>query len=169
MDITKVEGGYQFSSFLDSTGKELYTCGRGDYGQLGITMEQPDPGYLENLPCRVPLVYNPSGTVSNPKENSIKVEDIVEEDQPEIEQISCGSTHMLILTKEGDAYSWGFGSQGATGQGNSDEDILMPKKLSSKIKNAQGVATQYKMQYVSGGGQHSAAIVSTRSTGFASS
>mmetsp|Transcript_42184 Transcript_42184/g.76097 ORF Transcript_42184/g.76097 Transcript_42184/m.76097 type:complete len:601 (-) Transcript_42184:44-1846(-) len=154
LDITKVEGGDHFSCFIDKTGKNLYTCGRGDYGQLGISLEQPDPGYLENLPLRVPLVYEPKGAVSNPKENSIKTEDIVEEDQPEIEQISCGSTHVLVLTKGGDAYSWGFGGQGACGQGSSDEDVLRPKKL---------VMKKCKMQYVSGGGQHSTAIVTTGS------
>ena len=58
---------------------------------------------------RTPLVYEPRGTVSNPKENCIVVDDIVEEDQPEIEQVSCGSTHALVLVKGGDAYSWGFG------------------------------------------------------------
>ncbi|KAL7536659.1 hypothetical protein ACHAXR_007318 [Thalassiosira sp. AJA248-18] len=157
-DITKVEAGYHFSCFVDKTGTELYTCGRGDYGQLGITLELPDPGYFENLPCRVPLVYEPSGTTAKPKENSIKTEAIVEEDQPEIEQVSCGSTHVLVLAKGGDAYSWGFGTSGACGQGAADEDVLRPKKLELKSK---------KMNYVSGGGQHSMAIVETSSISIA--
>lgn len=153
-DITKVEGGYQFSCFVDKTGKELFTCGRGDYGSLGISLEQPDAGYLENLPCRTPLVYEPRGTVANPKENCIVVDDIVEEDQPEIEQVSCGSTHALVLVKGGDAYSWGFGTSGACGQGASDDDVLRPTKLEMK---------KSKIRYVSGGGQHSTAIVTTNS------
>lgn len=163
-DIAKVEGGLQFSYFVDKTGKELYSCGRGDYGQLGITLEEPDTGYGENVPCRVPLVYESNrGKVSNPKENSIILNDIVEEDQPEIVQISCGSTHALALTKNGDAYSWGFGTMGACGQGKDEADVLMPKKLEAKMKKSQGAASTYKIEYVSGGGQHSAALVTSSS------
>ena len=89
--------------------------------------------------------------------------DIVEEDQPEIVQISCGSTHALALTKNGDAYSWGFGTMGACGQGKDEADVLMPKKLEAKMKKSQGAASTYKIEYVSGGGQHSAALVTSSS------
>lgn len=99
-------------------------------------------------------MYEPRGTVSNPKENCIVVDDIVEEDQPEIEQVSCGFTHALVLVKGGDAYSWGFGTSGACGQGASDDDVLRPTKLEMKKSN---------IRYVSGGGQHSTAIVTTNS------
>ena len=157
-DITKIGARGHFSCFVDKTGEKLYACGRGDYGQLGITLKEPDPGYYEHLPVRVPLVYEPKGTVDNPKENSIKLEAIVEEDQPVIEQISCGSSHVLAITKGGDAYSWGFGDRGACGQGDDEADVLHPKKLVMKSR----------MRYVSGGGQHSTAIVTTGSAGFAS-
>ena len=174
--IAKVEGGMHFSCFLDKTSKELYACGRGDYGSLGITLEQPDPGYLESLPVRVPLVHEPDARAisdrnMNRKENCIIVEDIVEADQPEIEQISCGSTHVLVLTKAGDAYSWGFGQCGACGQGKSDQDVLRPTRLVPRLASKDGgggaMSAACKIQYVSGGGQHSAAIVKTGSTGFA--
>ncbi|KAL9183189.1 hypothetical protein ACHAXT_004976 [Thalassiosira profunda] len=162
-DIATVEGGYHFSCFVDDTGTELYATGRGDYGQLGITLEQPGSGWFVKSPCRVPLVYEPKGPVANPKENCINAEDIVEEDQPEIEQISCGSTHVLVLTKGGDAYSWGFGTSGACGQGKEDSDVLRPRKLEAKVKGAP-----CQMRYLSGGGQHSTAIVTTGSKGFTS-
>ena len=151
-----MEAGYHFSCFVDKSGKELYTCGRGDYGQLGITLKEPDPGYFESTPCRIPLVYEPTGTVEDPKVNSIKTENIVEADQPEIEQISCGSTHALVVTKEGDAYSWGFGTSGACGQGDDDDDVLLPKKLVLIAKKGSK-----RMNYVSGGGQHSTAIITS--------
>jgi len=168
IEIRKIEGGLQFSCFVDKTGKELYTCGRGDYGQLGNTLEQPDAGYGDAIPHRTPIIYKTKGMADNPKEYSIKAEDIIEEDQPEIEQVSCGSTHVLVLTKGGDAYSWGYGTMGACGQGKEDGDVLQPKKLEAKLNNAQGGPTKFKVQYVSGGGQHSTAIVETSSTGFAS-
>ena len=163
-DITKVDGGFHFSCFVNITGKELYTCGRGDYGQLGITMEQPEAGYLETLPLRAPLIYESQGRVSNPKENSIILENINEEDQPEIDQLSCGTSHVLVLTKGGDVYSWGFGDQGACGHGKDDKDICRPKKLDAKLKNAQGAKNDVK--FVSGGGQHSTIVVTTGSAGF---
>ena len=168
MDITKVSAGEHFSCFVDSTGREVYSCGRGDYGQLGITLESPKEGYFETRPCRVPIVYEPDlEDDDDPKVNCITVEDIVEEDQPIIKQISCGDRHVLVLTEGGDAYSWGFGECGACGQGKSDDDVFRPKKLEKKIVKTQG-ASNYKFQYVSGGGQHSAAIVKTGSTGFVS-
>jgi regulator of chromosome condensation len=166
--ITKVAGGQQFSCFLDITGRELYAAGRGDYGQLGITLEQPAAGYGEFRPCRVPLVYEPKeGTVSDATKNCINEQDIIEEDQPIIEQISCGGSHTLALTNEGDVYSWGFGEEGACGHGKSDKDVFRPKKLESKLVKSQGTSV-YKVQYVSCGGQHSAIIAKTGSTGFVS-
>ncbi|KAL3795978.1 hypothetical protein ACHAWO_013109 [Cyclotella atomus] len=161
-NIAKIEAGYHFSCFVNSTGKELYSCGRSDYGQLGISLKQPDSGSFESTPVRVPLVYDIDSTiVSDPKGNCIIESEIVEEDQPEIEQISCGSTHVLVLTKEGDVYSWGFGESGACGQGKSDSDVLRPKKLVTKVENAQGAKCGVK--FVSGGGQHSAVVVATAS------
>jgi regulator of chromosome condensation len=197
-EIVKVEGGMHFSCFVDKSSKELYACGRGDYGNLGITLEQPDAGYCVTLPLRVPLVHEPDiksiiELNIDRKANCIIVEDIVETDQPEIEQISCGSTHVLVLTKGGDAYSWGFGQCGACGQGKSDQDVLRPRKLVPRLTSKATTTTTdgygggttgggdgacgstsntmvsaaCKIQYVSGGGQHSAAIVKTGSTGFA--
>jgi regulator of chromosome condensation len=176
-DITKVDGGMHFSCFIDKTSKELYACGRGDYGTLGCTLEQPDPGYMVNLPIRVPLVHEPDAQAIadrniNRKENCIIVEDIIEADQPEIKQISCGSTHVLVLTEDGDAYSWGFGESGACGQGRSDQDVFRPTRLVprlvSKGVGGDALSAACKIQYVSGGGQHSSAIVKTGSTGFSS-
>ena len=196
-EIGKVEGGMHFSCFVDKSSQKLYACGRGDYGNLGITLEQPDAGYCETLPVRVPLVYEPDiksiiERNIDRKANCIITEDIIETDQPEIEQVSCGSTHVLVLTKSGDAYSWGFGQCGACGQGKSDQDVLRPRKLVPRLTSKATTTTTdgggggttgggagsstlntmisaaCKIQYVSGGGQHSAAIVKTGSTGFAS-
>jgi regulator of chromosome condensation len=161
-NIVKVEAGFHFSCFVNSTGKELYACGRSDYGQLGISIEQPDSGSFETTPVRVPLVYTvQQHKVTDPKGNCIVESDIAEEDQPEIEQISCGSTHVLVLTKAGDVYSWGFGESGACGHGKCDDDVLRPKKLETKLANAQGA--KYEVKFVSGGGQHSAIVVATGS------
>ncbi|KAL7488195.1 hypothetical protein ACHAW6_013783 [Cyclotella cf. meneghiniana] len=161
-NIVKVDGGFHFSCFVNNTGKELYCCGRSDYGQLGFSIEPPDSGLYETTPIRVPLVYTiDMSKVTNPKGNCIIESDIVEEDQPEIEQISCGSAHVLVLTKGGDVYSWGYAEFGACGQGKRDTDIMRPQKMESKLANAQGA--KYKVKYVSGGIQHSAVVVATDS------
>jgi regulator of chromosome condensation len=173
-DITKVAGGMQFSCFIDKTSKELYGCGRGDYGTLGCSLEQPDAGFCIDLPIRIPLVHEPDAQAIsdrniNRKENCIILEDIIEADQPEIKQISCGSIHVLVLTEDGDAYSWGFGESGACGQGRSDQDVFRPTRLVPRLGNrGDASSAACKIQYVSGGGQHSSAIVKTGSTGFAS-
>lgn len=39
-DIDRVAAGFQHSLFLSNSGRELYSCGRGDYGQLGCTLQQ---------------------------------------------------------------------------------------------------------------------------------
>ena len=152
-----MEAGFHFSCFVSNTGKELYCCGRSDYGQLGISLKQPDSGSFETTPVRVPLVHTIDiSKVSDPKGNCIIEDDIIEKDQPVIEQISCGSTHVLVLTKDGEVYSWGFGESGACGQGKNDSDVLRPKVLA-----LENVKDMLEIKLVSGGGQHSAFVVET--------
>ena len=147
---------------MNDSGKELYCCGRSDYGQLGISLEQPESGASESTPIRVPLVYDiDKSKVSDPKGNCIIEGDIDEEKQPVIEQISCGSSHVMVLTKCGDVYSWGFGVMGACGQGKCDDDILRPKKLALKLKSSKDA--KYGVKFVSAGGQHSAMVAVTKS------
>jgi len=144
-DIVKVDAGYHFSCFLDKSGRGMYMCGRGDYGQLGTTLARPATGYFENTPLRVPFAYNndPS-SVQNPNVYSIKAECIEEDDQPEIEQVSCGSTHVLALCKGGDVYSWGYNDCDACGQKADPQqlavcvDILRPKRMKGEVKASQG-------------------------------
>jgi alpha-tubulin suppressor-like RCC1 family protein len=35
----------------------------------------------------------------------------------EVTKVVCGNTHTLALTKDGDVYSWGFGTSGCLGLG----------------------------------------------------
>jgi hypothetical protein len=44
------------------------------------------------------------------------------------------------------------------------KDVLCPKKLETKLKNAQGSRDEVK--FVSGGGQHSSVVIATGSKGF---
>jgi hypothetical protein len=50
---------YVWGTYKDNKGRKFFACGWGDNGNLGITLEQPNPGYLESLPIQVPLVHEP--------------------------------------------------------------------------------------------------------------
>ena len=156
-----VEGGYHNSFFVGGAGKHLYSCGRGDYGQLGVTLETGDIGFFLSTPVRVPLVYDvkTQGNISKPTKNCIVEETIDEDEQPEIEQLASGSSahHAIVITKNGDVYSWGYGENGQCGQNrinssNPDADITLPQ-MKKKIS--------YQIKYASCGAQHSAVIIST--------
>ncbi|KAK1738151.1 RCC1 domain-containing protein [Skeletonema marinoi] len=164
--IETVEGGYHGSYFVGGCGKKMYVCGRGDYGQLGIALEQSPIGYFVSTPVRVPLVYDvkTQGNISDPTKNCIVEETIDEDEQPEIEQVAAGSSahHVIVITKQGDVYSWGFGESGQLGQNRENSsieeaDITLPQKMSLVTKKK----VSYKIKYASSGGQHSAVIIST--------
>lgn len=161
-----VEGCYHGSFFVGGGGRKLYSAGRGDYGGLGISLEQPDSGFFLSTPARVPLVYDvkTQGNISEPTKNCIVEETIDEDEQPEIEQVASGSSasHVIVITKDGDVYSWGFGEMGACGQNKTDAsdetaDITLPQKMKLVTKKK----VSYKIKYASCGAQHSAVIIST--------
>lgn len=162
-----VEGGYHNSFFVGGAGnKQLYSAGRGDYGALGVSLETPATGMFLSIPHRVPLVYDvkSQGNISEPTKNCIVEDTIDEDEQPEIEQVAAGSNahHVFVVTKTGDVYSWGFGENGACGQNRTcdsedDRDITLPKKMNLVMKKK----ISFQVKYVSGGAQHSAAIITT--------
>ncbi len=161
--IESVEGACHGSYFVGGTGKKLYSVGRGDYGGLGITLEQPETGFFVSTPHRVPLVYDvkTQGDISEPTQNCIVEGTINEDEQPEIEQVAAGSSTVIVITKQGDVYSWGFGESGACGQNKrdsseNDADITLPQKMNLTRKKVT-----FQVKYASGGAQHSAVIINT--------
>jgi regulator of chromosome condensation len=63
------------------------------------------------------------------------------------ESISCGADHCLVITKDGEAYSWGFSENYQTGQGN------LPKVVkATQIKNT--AVSGKKLCFVGAGGQY---------------
>lgn len=182
-DISQVEGGFSHSLFLDASGKKLYACGRSDYGQIGNLLEPPkEAGSCENKPTRIPLVYDPPANRIH-EDDKINEDDIDEDVQPVIKQISAGSSHNFAVTNDGEVYSWGFGQQCATGHGEiregmvdgkvaeededgmgigeeDDPDVHRPKKLVT-TKMGKNKDTTIVVSHVSGGGQHSAFVVKT--------
>lgn len=143
----------------------LYSAGRGDYGALGVSLEQSDPGFFLSTPARVPLVYDvkSQGNISEPTKNCIVEETIDEDEQPEIEQVAAGSSAhvVMVITKKGDVYSWGYGESGACCQNRNDSseedaDITLPQKMNLVMKKVS-----YQIKYASIGGQNSSVIIRT--------
>jgi len=140
--IVEVSAGNSFSYFVDQTRREISACGLGDSGQLGI-VDIPIPRqYSVTCPYKVSLIYNPNQGTDDLQ--------TIKKLQPEVKVISCGDNHVLVVTAEGDAYSWGCGVFGKCGHGISEGVIARPKKLESNWIN--------KFLYCSAGDQLSLAV-----------
>ena len=88
-NIIEFHNGFDFVIALN-TENELYCCGRNDTGQLGI-------GYRKGL-CDY---FKP-------------IKNLLNNEQP-VKQISCGSSHSLVLTNTGAIYGWGWNKFGQIG------------------------------------------------------
>lgn len=124
--IKEVDGGFHHSMLLTEDGN-VYSWGRGDYGQLGH-------GNAEN--------------VTQPK--LIETFESLPEDNRVI-HISCGDNHSTAVTKLGDVYTWGFGEMCQLGHGP-DEDKQIPWKINNT--HEKSLVTGRKVLNAKGGGQH---------------
>uniref|UniRef100_K3W6X4 RCC1-like domain-containing protein n=1 Tax=Globisporangium ultimum (strain ATCC 200006 / CBS 805.95 / DAOM BR144) TaxID=431595 RepID=K3W6X4_GLOUD len=69
----------------------------------------------------------------------------------DIAAVSCGSRHTMVLTTQGEVYSWGWGSMGQLGHGDLKSSNF-PRKI--EFFATQGLV----VEYISCGGCHSAAV-----------
>ena len=122
--IVAFAAGQHHSLALSSAG-QIWAWGRGDCGQLGIK-DKPESGFCVETPQKVPL------------------EDVA--------AISCGSAHCLVLTRDNDIYTWGYGDGNALGHGK-ERDENRPTKLNLTVGGGQ------KVLQLGGGGQHSAILL----------
>jgi hypothetical protein len=97
--LTSLVCGYHHSAAITEKG-ELFTWGRGVFGQLGH-------GNHESYSVPMPV-----SALS----------------QVPILQVSCGWQHSLALSHSGQVYSWGYGDDGQLGQG-STQDYITPTVL----------------------------------------
>lgn len=97
--IIKVVAGSDFNVALDTSGS-MWSWGLNNYGQLGNTSK------LVNAYPK--MIYIPNGK--------------------KIKDVTCGDNFCLATTNEGDVLSWGCGSYGQLGQGNT-QDLSAPKTL----------------------------------------
>ena len=87
-NVIQVSCGYDFTAFITDDG-QLYTFGHNYYGELGASYGRD---------------------VSRPS----LFDGLIDK---KIVQVSCGFSHMGVVTSEGQAYVWGHGTSGQLGQG----------------------------------------------------
>lgn len=110
MHITRVAAGEYHSLFLDITGLNLWSCGRSDSGQLGITDTVPEPD--SKVTTLEPVYF----------------EHVI---QPIVKIVGGGNSSMA-LTMDGNVYAWGFAQEGALGLGFDGESYAVeprPRRL----------------------------------------
>jgi regulator of chromosome condensation len=96
-------GGYH-TFILSSNHHDLFGLGLNNYGQLG------NPNYLgenQELPLEIDLPFNDN-----------------------VQQIAAGEHHTLLLTSNGQIYSFGRGDSGQLGHGNND-NLFNPTEIQS--------------------------------------
>lgn len=145
-EIAQVAAGSMHSLALNCLGNAIWAWGRSDYGQLGLSSKMAESGGCETTPQQVPF---PS-----------EVGDMLFTD------ISAGERTSAAVLANGDVYTWGFNTTGATGHKvrteNGSEDIMRPKKLDVMRlykKKDPSRGTDARVLNVAGGGQHSLMVI----------
>ena len=98
--ISSVHCGAEYSVAMSAATNHIHAFGWGDFGRLG------------SGDCRDSFVPTPIQGLSNKTVTSI----------------SCGDTHTLVATAEGELYSFGRNSSGQLGL-NSTDDALLPQRV----------------------------------------
>ena len=115
-EITDLAAGRHHSIACTKSG-ECLAWGRVDSHQLGI-----DKSKLDKLP-ESEIMRSEAG-----KLRVVLVPQKVDVDG-DVVMVAAASDHSLTITKEGDAFSWGFNENYQTGQGGEDDDIAEPTKM----------------------------------------
>jgi len=130
-DIIQVSAGEHHSTAVTEDG-ELMVWGRHDSGQLGLGQALPKAvsGDLEGSPdyLQTPVVVPGIG----------------------VSFIGCGTYHNIAISREGHAYSWGFGGVYQTGLGPSGAE-----KVESPTRIVNTATEGVRMVFADGGGQFS--------------
>ncbi|OMJ69936.1 hypothetical protein SteCoe_32205 [Stentor coeruleus] len=104
-NISYLECGAYHTAAISSLG-ELFTWGRGDVNQLGLPSEKllkDDIGQCALKPIRVKWLKN-------------------------VNSISCGEAHTIVLTTEGKIFSFGWNEDGQLGLESTNNEVKIPKK-----------------------------------------
>jgi len=99
----KIGGGQHHSILVDGDGV-VYSCGRAEYGRLGL------------------------GEGAKESSVPVKIESLADK---KVKSVVCGESVSYAVTEEGHLYSWGFGTSLQLGVGDED-DIFVPTLVKSK-------------------------------------
>lgn len=124
-----IASGQHHTIVLDAAGK-VYAMGRAEYGRLGLGEDAKET----SLPVLVTALE------SNP-----------------IQEIACGEAVSFAVSRNGDLYSWGFGSCLQLGTAE-DEDEFLPTKMEGKNLQSE----LHEVLGISAGGQHTVLLVKDR-------
>ncbi|CAK9303862.1 unnamed protein product, partial [Gordionus sp. m RMFG-2023] len=119
-EIKQITGGPHHTLILDFKGY-VYSMGRKEYGRLGLGELNSD------IDTPTPILLF--------KDNPCR-------------EISCGECVSYAITESGESYSWGTFSTSQLGNGDTDEDSLIPKRMKGKQLENKNVIS------LSAGGQH---------------
>jgi alpha-tubulin suppressor-like RCC1 family protein len=115
--------GWKHSLVTSGKAGETWSFGSGEHGRLGHggTGNEAVPRLIEAL----------SGVV--------------------VKQVAAGALHSMVLTRDGDVFTWGWGRFGQLGHGNTD-DQFVPKRVEG-LTNVTDVAAgdYHRMAVVEGG------------------
>ncbi|OLL22852.1 Protein pim1 [Neolecta irregularis DAH-3] len=112
-DVVGITGGEHHSIAVTRSG-DVLAWGRLDGCQLGLCKSDlpPEKVYKDDG-GRPRYIYSPT-----------KVPGI-----PPVEKVFCGTHHNVAITKDGAAWSWGFGEMYQVGHGPPGEDITVPTQI----------------------------------------
>lgn len=142
-------GGYVFQTIACgnshvlalSSNRELYSWGRGDYGQIGNGSKVK----VNSTPKQIHIRDFAGGE----KERKVG-------NRHDVEQIACGAEHSMALCQDGSLYGWGWNEHGNVGNGEK-ENILFPTKVTWKGE----MVPQRKIKRLFCGGAVSGVCVAT--------
>jgi len=146
--IHQVAVGAFHTLFLNATGTAVYSCGRSDYGQLGLSDRVQGAGDFVSTPTQIAFPETTKG------QSFVKI-------------VSGGNMSSVIIDN-GDCYTWGYNTCAQTGHScarrgpENSEDILVPTKLRPMRaygKKQSSFGTTATVLGAACGGQHSLFLV----------
>ena len=150
-NVIGFDSGFAFTIILDINGC-VFTCGRNNYGQLGLGLELSDQKINILTEIKIDKVIQigcdsyfavaltksaQCYTWGHNGHGQLGLGDFLNRNKPcqvnheNIISVSCGSNYTTILDGKGDVYSWGFNFHGHLGLGHCN-NINSPQKISIK-------------------------------------
>ena len=113
--VSDVSCGEEHTVFVQADGGYVYAMGSNSEGRLGT-------GNPEMKSCNVPTLVD---SICN------------------IRKVSCGTSHSLALSEDGQAWAWGQAFYGALGMGSGEngslENVFAPKPIPQEAFNGESV------------------------------